>query len=356
MWGRVSGEEAWSGDAPMQRVFYRDSNGKVEEGVELAQLGELLQDPHVCLWVDLEEEPPEAVEALARRFALHPVTIEDLLHRNQRPKLEEFEGYIFVVVHGLRPRQGEEVPADEVHVVLGKNWIVSVHDRPIEAMKRAYDQVVGKPKTQEASASFVLYRISDLLVDSYFPALDALEEEIDDLEDDVVQRPTQQRLHQIFVLKRALVHLRKLVSPQREVYNALSRRDYPHVDPKSAAYFRDIHDHLIRASEIVESYRDLVSNMLDAYLATISNRLNDVMKRLTLIATIFMPISFITGFFGMNFAIMPYSWKWLFWMTIVAMAISPLAMIVWFTRSGWIGEEMAERDLPRFLSWLFPRR
>jgi len=340
----------------MQRVFYRHSDGKVEESVDLARLGELLQDPLACLWVDLEAEPEESLEALGRQFALHPLTVEDLVHKNQRPKLEEFEDYIFVVVHGLRPREGEEVPADEVDIALGKNWILSAHDGPIDAIKRAYDQVVTKPKTLEGSASFILHRIGDLLVDSYFPALDALEEEIDDLEDDVVQRPTQERLHQIFVLKRALVHLRKLVSPQREVYNALSRRDYSYIDPKSAAYFRDLHDHLIRATEIVESYRDLVSNMLDAYLATISNRLNEVMKRLTLIATIFMPITFITGFFGMNFAAMPFSRNWLLWITMAAIVITPLAMLVWFIRSGWIGKGKGERYPQRFLFWLFPRR
>jgi magnesium transporter len=183
-----------------------------------------------------------------------------------------------------------------------------------------------------------------------------LEEQTDTLEDDVVQRPTQARLQQIFALKRVLVHLRKLVSPQREVYNALSRRDHPYIDPKSAAYFRDLHDHLIRASEIVESYRDLVSNMLDAYLATISNRLNEVMKRLTLLATIFMPITFITGFFGMNFTAMPFTWTWLLWITIAAMVITPLAMLVWFVRSGWIGGGTADKGLPGLLAWLFPKR
>ncbi|MEK6660249.1 MAG: magnesium transporter CorA family protein, partial [candidate division NC10 bacterium] len=222
--------------------------------------------------------------------------------------------------------------------------------------KRVYDQVVAAPKASDGGPSFILYRISDLLVDSYFPALDALEDETDALEDDVVQRPTQGRLHQIFALKQVLVHLRKLVSPQREVYNALSRRDYPYIDPKSAVYFRDLHDHLMRANEIVESYRDLVGNMLDVYLATISNRLNEVMKRLTLLATIFMPLTFITGFFGMNFAAMPFTWNWLLWTTIAAMVITPLTMLVWFVRSGWIGEGSTERGLPRLLAWLFPKR
>jgi len=340
----------------MRRVFYRRGDGKVEERVDLPHLDELRENPSSCLWVDLEGEAPESLEMLGRQFALHPVTIEDLVHKNQRPKLEEFDDYIFVVVHGLRAREGEEVPADEVDVAVGKNWILSVHDGPIDAIKRAFDQVIATPKPFDGSASFILYRICDLLVDSYFPALDALEEEIDDLEDDVVQRPTQKRLQQIFALKRALVQLRKLVSPQREVYNALSRRDYAYLDPKSAAYFRDLHDHLIRANEIVESHRDLVANILEVYLATISNRLNDVMKRLTLLATIFMPITFMTGFFGMNFTAMPFSLNWLFWITMAAIVITPLAMLVWFIRSGWIGEGEGKRGLSQFLGWILPRR
>ena len=336
----------------MRRVFYRDKDWKVEEGLDLPRLRELLKGSHACLWVDLEGEPPEALEAVAHEFSLHPVTIEDLVHRNQRPKLEEFDSYIFIVTHGLRSIQGEEVVTDEFNFALGDNWILSAHDGHVEAMKRVYDQVVATPKAFDGGASFILYRMSDLLVDSYFPALDALEEQTDTLEDDVVQRPTQARLQQIFALKRVLVHLRKLVSPQREVYNALSRRDHPYIDPKSAAYFRDLHDHLIRANEIVESYRDLVSNMLDAYLATISNRLNEVMKRLTLLATIFMPITFITGFFGMNFTAMPFTWTWLLWITIAAMVITPLAMLVWFVRSGWIGGGTADKGLPGLLAFL----
>jgi len=340
----------------MLRVFYGDKDCKVEEGVDLPRLSELLKGSHACLWVDLEGEPPEALEAVAREFSLHPVTIEDLVHRNQRPKLEEFDGYIFIVAHGLRSIQGEEVVTDEFDLAVGENWILSAHDGHVEAMKRVYDQVVAAPKASDGGPSFILYRISDLLVDSYFPALDALEDETDALEDDVVQRPTQGRLHQIFALKQVLVHLRKLVSPQREVYNALSRRDYPYIDPKAAVYFRDLHDHLTRANEIVESYRDLVGNMLDIYLATTSNRLNEVMKRLTLLATIFMPLTFITGFFGMNFTAMPFTWNWLLWTTMAAMVITPLTMLVWFVRSGWIGEGSTERGLPRLLAWLFPKR
>ncbi len=322
----------------MLRVLVRHHDGKVEERPGASDLRELVQDPSTCVWVDMEGESPDALEAVARQFALHPVTIEDLQHRNQRPKLEEFDAYVFVVVHGLKLVQGEEVPTEEFDIALGRNWVLSAHEGSSELIKRVYDQVVAAPKALDGGPSFILYRISDLLVDSYFPALEGLGEEIDVLEDDVVQRPTKERLHRIFVLKRTLVHLRKLVSPQREVYNALSRRDYPYIDPKSAAYFRDIHDHLIQTNEIVESYRDLVSNLLDVYLATISNRLSEVMRRLTIIATIFMPLGFITGFFGMNFTGIPYGWNWLLGGTILAVAIVPLAMLVWFISSGWIGD------------------
>jgi magnesium transporter len=322
----------------MLQVFVRHPDGKVEERPGGSDVHELLQDSQSCVWVDIEGESPDALEAVGRQFGLHPVTIEDLLHRNQRPKLEEFDTYIFVVVHGLKPVQGEDVPTEEFNIAVGKNWVLSVHDGANDLIKRVYDQVVSAPKALDGGPSLLLHRISDLLVDSYFPPLEELGEEIDALEDDVVQRPTKDRLHRIFTLKRLLVHLRKLVSPQREVYNALSRRDYPYIDPKSAAYFRDLHDHLLRANEIVESYRDLVSNLLDIYLATISNRLNEVMRRLTIIATIFMPLSFITGFFGMNFTGIPYGWSWLLGGTILAVAIVPLAMLIWFIKSGWIGD------------------
>ncbi len=322
----------------MLQVLVRHPDGQIEERPWGSDLHELLQDPHSCVWVGLDGEPQDRVEAVGRQFGLHPVTIEDLLHRNQRPKLEEFDGYVFVVVHGLKPMQGDEVSTEEFDIALGRNWILSAHDGSNELIKRVCDQVVAAPKALDSGPSFILYRISDLLVDSYFPALEELGEEIDVLEDDVVQRPTKERLHRIFALKRLLVNLRKLVSPQREVYNALSRRDYPYIDPKSAAYFRDLHDHLIRANEIVESYRDLVSNLLDIYLATISNRLNEVMRRLTMIATIFMPLGFITGFFGMNFTGIPYGWNWLLGGAILAVAIVPLAMLIWFLRRGWIGD------------------
>jgi magnesium transporter len=183
--------------------------------------------------------------------------------------------------------------------------------------------------------------------------LEALEDEIDALEDAVVEAPARARMRRVFEVKRVLVQLRKVVSPQREVYNALSRRDYSYVEARTAVYFRDIHDHLVRAFEMIDSYRDLVANTLDAYLAATSNRLGQVMKQLTVIATIFMPLSFLTGFFGTNFTSIPYDRRWLFLLVLTAMFVLPVLMLVAFLRRGWLTDNRRITSWTRLRAWLF---
>jgi magnesium transporter len=339
----------------VQRILMRHSDGTVETTADLAFLAEVLNDPLATLWIDAEGEPPEALEALAARFELHPVTVEDFLHRNQRPKLEEFDQYIFLVLHALRAIRHDELETDELHVVLKKNCLLTVHDRPLDGVRRVFDRGAADPHTLERGASFLLYLLSDAVVDGCFPVLDALGDEIDELEDAVVGGPGRQRMHRIFEVKRVVVQLRKIVSPQREVYNTLSRRDYPHIDPRTAAYFRDVHDHLVRAFEMVDSYRDLVSNTLDAHLAATSNRLGQVMKQLTVIATIFMPLSFLTGFFGMNFTGIPFSRAWLLALVLALMVGLPVTMLLLFARRGWLTEGRRRRTWARLRAWLRPR-
>jgi magnesium transporter len=322
----------------VQRILMRHSDGTVETTADLASLAEILNDPLATLWVDAEGEPPEALEALAARFDLHPMTVEDLLHRNQRPKLEEFDQYIFLVLHALRAVRHDALETDELHAVLKNNCLLTVHDRPLDGLRGVFDRCAADPHTLERGASFLLYLVSDAVVDGGFPVLDALGDEIDELEEAVVGGPAPQRMRRIFAVKRVVVQLRKIVSPQREVYNALSRRDYPHIDPRTGAYFRDVHDHLVRAFEVVDSYRDLVSNTLDAHLAATSNRLGQVMKQLTILATIFMPLSFLTGFFGMNFTGIPFNRAWLLAMVLAVMAGLPVTMLLLFARRGWLAD------------------
>lgn len=340
----------------MWRVLARRSDGTVETTADLGRVAEVSQDPRSLLWVDAEGEPAEALEVLAARFELHPVTVEDFIHRNQRPKIEEFERYVFLVIHALHAIRGDELETDELHVALTPRALLTVHDRPLEAVKRVFDRCATDPRPLQHGASFVLYLVSDAIVDAYFPVLDALGDEIDALEDAVVQAPGRSRMRRLFEVKRALVHLRKIVSPQREVYNALSRRDYPHVDAHTAVYFRDVHDHLVRAFEVIDSYRDLVASTLEAYLASVSNRLGQVMKQLTVIATIFMPLSFLTGFFGMNFAGIPYDRPWLLGAVLLAVMILPAAMLLFFARRGWLVEERRITSWARLRAWVRRRR
>ena len=340
----------------MQRVLIRHADGRVETAADTDTLTSFLRDPHCTLWVDAEGESAERLDALARQLDLHPVTIEDFVHRNQRPKIEEFDQYVFVVIHALGSIRGDELDTCELHVALKQNCLITVHDRPLESVKRVFDRCASDPRPLQTGTSFLLYLISDALVDGYFPVLDTLGDEIDSLEDAVVESPARARMHRIFEIKRVVVQLRKIVSPQREVYNALSRRDYPYIDPRSAVYFRDVHDHLVRAFEVIDSHRDLVANILEAYLAAISNRLGQVMKQLTVIATIFMPLTFLTGIFGMNFTGIPFDRAWLLGLTLITMLALPVAMVLFFARRGWLTDGRRITSWTRFRAWFWHRR
>ncbi len=322
----------------MRKILIRRGDGSVEAGPDLAAVKAALQDPRSLVWVEMQGESPSALQELSSHFELHPVTVEDFINKNQRPKVEEFDHYTFLVVHALRSIRGNQVETEEVHLVITSNALLTVHDRPLDAVKLVSDRFLTDTGFLRTGPSFLLYILSDALVDGYFPVLDALGDEIDALEDAVVASPGRARMHRIFELKRVLVQLRKIVSPQREVFNALSRRDSLLVESKAAIYFRDVHDHLVRAYEIVDSYRDLVANTLDAYLAATSNRLGMVMKQLTVIATIFMPLSFLSGFFGMNFTGIPFDKSWLLALVLLTMVGLPVTMMLLFARRGWISD------------------
>ena len=276
----------------MLHTLIRHGDGRIETPTDLAYLAGFLADPACLVWVAVEAEPRETLESLAALFQLHPITLDDLINRNQRPKIEEFDEYVFLVIHALCTVHDDELDTEEIDIALRKNAVLTVHARPLEHLQRVFDRAVKDPRILQNGPSFLVYLLSDAVVDGYFPVLEALEDEIDALEDAVVEAPARARMRRVFEVKRVLVQLRKVVSPQREVYNALSRRDYSYIEARTAVYFRDIHDHLVRAFEMIDSYRDLVANTLDAYLAATSNRLGQVMKQLTVIATIFMPLSF----------------------------------------------------------------
>jgi magnesium transporter len=334
------------------QILIRRPDGTVERHTDPPTLPQVSAQPDTLFWIQAVGESPETLEALGKSFNLHPVTNEDLINRDQRVKIEEFDTYAFVVFFALRRFTGDSLDTEEIHVVLSKNALLTSYTEPLDIARRVFERCTSDPRLLTNGPDFLLYLLSDAVVDAYFPILDALEDEIDELEDAVIANPARSRMHRIFQLKRILVELRKLFSPERERFNALSRRDFPYIQPRTAVYFRDVHDHLVRAHEMTESYRDFVINVMDAYLAATSNRLGQVMKQLTIIATIFMPLSFLTGFFGMNFNHIPFHNPWLLFLAVGTMVTLPFVMLLLFLRAGWISQERRITSLLRFRAWI----
>jgi magnesium transporter len=292
-------------------------------------------------WLDLRikgDDTPE-FELLRDSFHFHPLALEDAAQFGQRAKLDAYEDFALLVVFG----PGHSDHLVEVHCFCAQNFLVTVHRRncpSIDEVRRRMDATA----TALPSPLMVLYRVVDVLVDGYFPVLAALDDQIDDIEDEILQAPTDEQLGRLFDMKRSLIVLRKVVTPERDVFATLvSRGDaIPGMTPEYERYFRDIYDHLIRVGDLVDSYRDLLSGALDTHLSTVSNRLNVVMKQLTIIATVFLPLSFLTGFFGQN-----YGWMiakigsvQAFWAVGVgSQIVVATALLMMFRRRGWLSSD-----------------
>ena len=241
----------------------------------------------------------------------------------------------------FNPENGDLVNTLELDIFQGVNYMVTHHDKPIASLDNVWDVVKLDERISQRGADYLLYRLVDEVVTSYMPVVESLDLEIDRIEDQLFNNPTQQSLEQLFTLKRAVLHLRRMVGPQREVLNKLARDEYKVIDARSRVYFRDIYDHLVRIYDICETLRDLVSGALDTYLSVVNNRMNDIVKTLTIITTIFMPLTFITGFFGMNFFQPtvdqpPWTGLSVFIIMIAIMVVVPFGMVLWLRRRGWM--------------------
>jgi magnesium transporter len=288
-------------------------------------------------WLNLEQPRDEQLNMLEELFGFHHLAIEGSRKFSQRPKLDGYGEYAFVVFYGARDGD-ERLNLVEVHLFVSGSYVISIHRGgcpPLEELREALER---DPRKGE---QFILYRIFDALTDSFFPILTSMDDEIDVIEDEIIGRPSDEQLQRLFRLKRDLIALRRIVTPQRDMFASAidDITALPGLEPSSHDYFRDVYDHLIRISDQIDSYRDLLTSAMDVYLSTVSNRLNEVMKQLTIIATIFLPLAFVTGFFGQNF-------KWLvghvdtfgaFLAFGVGGVLVPLVLLVgWFRRAGYL--------------------
>jgi magnesium transporter len=308
-------------------------------GVDEARIRDHLKRDHF-FWLDLHDPGPDELAKLRDIFGFHPLALEDTEQFGQRPKLDDYGDYIFLVFYGAWRHQDDDPdPLREVHLFVSGQYLVTIHRDPLPALDQQREQLDGRLLHSE---QFLLYRVLDALVDSFFPLLADMDDEIDELEAAVVASPSDDQLQRLFGLKRQLVAMRKVVSPQRDLFASSVERisELEGFELDERDYFRDIYDHLIRISDLIDSYRDLLSGATDLYLSTVSNRQNDVMKQLTVIATIFLPLGFITGFFGQNFGFLvnhEITSEWTFWVIGVgSMVATCVALLVFFHRKGWV--------------------
>ncbi len=290
-------------------------------------------------FVDLRIERPEELALLGARFGFHPLTLEDCAHRDQRPKLEHYEGYLFLVTQGF-DRSGGDEPGDEpgwheLHAFLGKDYLVIVHARPIPAVDQVFRRIADDPALLARGPDFAYYLLADRMVDDSFPVLDQVADALEDLEDVVVTKPRRAHLGRIFAMKRQLVTMRKVLSPQRDVMASISRPGEPLISTQTAYYLRDVYDHLARIVESVEAHRDLVGNALDAYLSATGQRTNEIMKALAILSAVFMPLTFITGFFGQNFVQLPFRSDAVLHAMYASLVAAPVALMLWFKSRHW---------------------
>lgn len=299
--------------------------------------GEELIDRPGPKWIDLEQPDEPTLMALAQRFKLHRLAVEDCLHLDQRPKLEEYPNHLFVVIQSLGCPTADvcSLELQEMHLLLGPDWLISVHDGPSAGVAQAMHRLQAEPTaTMGRGVDFIAYLIADALVDQHFPILDSFNDELEDLETRIFSGPSQPQLERIFQLKRTLAFARRVLSPQRDVIVQLTRHGIAHVQERHTLYFRDVYDHLTRLSEQVDAARDLVGNAMEGYLSMVANRTNEITKQLTIFASIFLPLSFVTGFFGQNFELL--SRPHYLWGVLAITLFVPIALLGWFRHRGWI--------------------
>ncbi len=288
----------------MIRSLYYKPGQPIRTNIPPAEFARLIRDRKGTLWVDFIGEPEETAEPILRGFGFHPLAIDDALQETHTPKVDDWGDYLYLVLSILNYKQENgmfEAEIDELDVFLGMNYVITFHDQLLTAVEDTWIACQRDIRHVQDGADHLLYRIVDSLVMSYMPLVEQIDAQVDEIEDRVFDRPNPEILEQIFALKRLLLTMRRILLPQREVLNKLARDDYRVIDPRDRIFFRDIYDHLVRLHDLNESLRDLVSGALDTYLSVTNNRMNEIMKVLTIITTFFMPITFITGFFGMNF-------------------------------------------------------
>lgn len=329
----------------MEIFVYKQGANAVEEGFSPDELPDLLDDKDNLVWVDLLGETPEQIDEakaiLLDVFKFHYLTVEDCIETRNQPKIEAFPNYIYFIVHGIKP--GETGPGNfvtkELDGYLGENFVVTFHDQRFRSIKIVKQQLRSSHFTCSRGAAYLLHQILDNLVDLYMPIVDDFDAEINKLEERVfdLRKSNDAVLEEVMDLRRSVSRMRRISARQLEVLYRISHGEFPQIPEHILPFFRDVHDHLQRISDLSESYRDLVSSLFDIHFSVVANRTNDVMKTLAVLSSIILPLSLIAGIYGMNFENMPeLHTPHGYFITLAVMFVVAVILLIYFWRRGWI--------------------
>jgi magnesium transporter len=332
---------------PAISVLYRAGTGEMHRDWPRDRLQQALDDHDGCVWIDIEDPGTVTEEAGAMMrdtFHFHPLAIEDALQESHIAKLDDWNDYLYMVFHTIDFRKADvTLCMHELDIFLGSNYLLTYHNEPINALDQHRRNIERDPGNHNRrGAEHLLYHLLDAIVAEYLPAIEHLYDTIDKAQDQVFKKARPRTLKRIFRIKRASLRLYRTLSPQREVMNRLARDPFAQIHEQNRVYFRDIYDHLVRTHDFAESLRDLISGALDTYLSAVSNRTNEIMKTLTLVTVMFLPMTFLVGFFGMNFFGQtleftgpPLPKATLFWGSVLVMLATPYVLWFWSRLRGW---------------------
>ncbi len=321
----------------MVKILTYSLDRGLSEEADLHSVPERLRERDSIVWLDFENPGDTDFQFLKETFHFHPLALEDSRTKFNLPKIDNYEDYVFLIWHAfIEEFESEEATTAEVDFFVGTNYLVSIHNEKILLLDKVYQRSLKDPGLLKKGIDWILHTILDTLVDGYFPLLDIISNKIDLLEDEIFENPLPDHLRSLFTHKHQLLHLRKIISPEREIIVSLTHYNSSFIREHVQIYFADIHDHLIRIIDLIDTDRDVISGAMDIYLSTISNRLNEVMKKLTIVAFVFMPLTLISGIYEMNFRNMPeLTWRYGYYAVLLLMVIIAFSIIVYFKKVKW---------------------
>jgi magnesium transporter len=324
----------------MIRALYRTETGELHSELRLHEIKSEFASAKGLLWVDLDTADPEGRPLLEQAFGFHPLAVDDCYNGHlDTPKVDDYDAYLFIEAQGIDySMQTNRLVLTELGLFLGPHYVVTIHEKPIDPIEQLLARAQGNSPFMARGADFLTHTILDVVVDQLLPAAEEMDEKLDDLERSILEDPDKELLSEVLQLKRNILRLRRSILPQRDLVNQLSRGEFPKlIRPEALIFYRDVYDHVVRIESLLEGLRDLADSALNSYLSSVNNRMNEVMKALSVVAVVFLPLTLIASIYGTNLDLAPFglTFKYGFEFMIGAMLTLSAAMALYFRRRGW---------------------